>query len=65
MYLTIKKLNIFAETKGKLDSLEFDTRGIERAKIHCAKEHFKRISNGDVKYDAVDSYEMLMGKIMK
>ncbi|WP_352417801.1 DEAD/DEAH box helicase family protein [Proteiniborus sp.] len=61
----MKHIYFVAETKGKLDSLEFDTRGIEKAKIHCAKEHFKKISNGEVKYHAVDSYEMLMEEIMK
>ena len=46
-----------------MDTLEL--RGIEDAKIHCAREHFKAISNGNVVYDVVDSYKSLMDKIMK
>ncbi|TCU68935.1 type III restriction enzyme [Tissierella praeacuta] len=61
----IKHIYFVAETKGKLESLEFDTRGVERAKILCAKKHFEKISNGEVKYHAVGSYEQLMEKIMK
>lgn len=40
-------------------------RLIEKAKIHCAKEHFKAISDGNVVYDVVDSYKSLMEKVMK
>jgi type III restriction enzyme len=60
----VRHIYFVAETKGKLESLKFDTRGIEEAKIHRAKEHFKRISSDTVKYEAVDSYEMLMDKVM-
>lgn len=34
-------------------------RLIEEAKIHCAREHFKAISNGEIVYDVVDSFESL------
>ena len=40
-------------------------RMIEDAKIHCAREHFKAISGGNVVYDVVDSYQALMDKIMR
>lgn len=60
----VRHIYFIAETKGKLESLEFDVRGVEKAKIHCAKEHFKKISNGTVKYEAVDGYEMLMKEVM-
>ena len=40
-------------------------RKIEESKIHCAKEHFKAISNGNVVYDVVDSYNSLLNKVMK
>ena len=33
---------------------------VEEAKIHCAREHFRAISNGNVVYDVVDSYESLL-----
>ena len=41
-----------------MDTMEL--RGIEDAKIHCAREHFKAISNGEVVYDVVDSYQSLL-----
>ena len=40
-------------------------RLMEESKIHCAREHFKAISNGDVIYDVVDGYKSLMDKVMK
>ena len=46
-----------AETKGSMDSMQL--RLIEEAKIHCAREHFKVISNSEVEYDVVDSFEAL------
>lgn len=55
---SVKHIYFVAETKGSLSSLQF--RGIEEAKIHCAKEHFKAISNGSVVYDVVDGYDELM-----
>lgn len=47
-----------AETKGSMSSNQL--RLIEEAKIHCAREHFRAISNGNVVYDVVDSYESLL-----
>lgn len=60
---TVKHIYFVAETKGSMDTLEL--RGIEDAKIHCAREHFKAISGDDVVYDVVDSYEALLSKVMK
>lgn len=40
-------------------------RKIEESKIHCAREHFKAISDGNVVYDVVDSYRSLMDKVLK
>ncbi|HHV17939.1 MAG TPA: DEAD/DEAH box helicase family protein [Thermoanaerobacterales bacterium] len=60
----VRHIYFIAETKGKLESLKFGIRGIEEAKIHCAREHFKKISNSTVKYDVVDSYEILMDKVI-
>jgi len=39
-------------------------REIEKAKIHCAREHFKAISTSSVVYDVVDSYAALLDKVM-
>ena len=40
-------------------------RLIEESKIHCAREHFKAISNGEVVYDVVDSYQSLLDLVTK
>ena len=40
-------------------------RLIEQSKIHCAREHFRAISNGNVVYDVVDSYKKLMDIVIK
>ncbi|QNU67943.1 DEAD/DEAH box helicase family protein [Ruminiclostridium herbifermentans] len=58
----VKHIYFVAETKGSMSSMQL--RMIEDAKIHCAREHFKAISSGNVKYDVIDSYESLMNKLM-
>ena len=60
---TVKHIYFVAETKGSMSSMQL--RLIEESKIHCAREHFKAISNGNVVYDVVDSYKSLMEKVMK
>ena len=60
---TVKHIYFVAETKGSMHSMQL--RLIEESKIHCAREHFKAISNGNVVYDVVDSYETLLNKVMK
>jgi type III restriction enzyme len=60
----VRHIYFIAETKGALNSLKLRTDDIEKAKIHCAKEHFKKISSDTVKYDAVESYEKLMEIVM-
>lgn len=60
---SVKHIYFVAETKGSMNSMQL--RLIEESKIHCAKEHFKAISNGNVVYDVVDSYKSLMDKVMK
>lgn len=60
---TAKHIYFVAETKGSMRSMQL--RLIEESKIHCAREHFKAISNGNVVYDVVDSYETLLNKVMK
>ena len=60
---TVKHIYFVAETKGSLNSMQL--RLIEESKIHCAREHFKAISNGEVVYDVVDSYQSLMDLVTK
>ena len=59
----VKHIYFVAETKGSMSSMQL--RLIEESKIHCAREHFKAISNGNVVYDVVDSYKSLLEKVMK
>ena len=59
----IKHIYFVAETKGSMNSMQL--RQVEESKIHCAKEHFKAISNGSVVYDVVDSYKSLLDKVMR
>ena len=60
---TVKHIYFVAETKGSMSSLQL--RDIEKAKIHCAREHFKAISSGNVVYDVIDSYQALLDRVMK
>lgn len=60
---TVKHIYFVAETKGSMSSMQL--RMIEESKIHCAREHFKAISNGNVVYDVVDSYQALLDKVMR
>ena len=60
---TVKHIYFVAETKGSMSSMQL--RLIEESKIHCAKEHFKAISSGEVVYDVVDSYQSLLDLVTK
>lgn len=60
---TVKHIYFVAETKGSMSSMQL--RDIEKAKVHCAREHFKAISNGTVKYDVVDGYKALLDIVTK
>lgn len=60
---TVKHIYFVAETKGSMNSMQL--RLIEESKIHCAREHFKAISNGKVVYDVVDSYKTLLDMVTK
>ena len=60
---TVKHIYFVAETKGSMSTMQL--REIERSKIHCAREHFKAISGGNVVYEVVDSYQALLEKVMQ
>lgn len=60
---TVKHIYFVAETKGSMDSMQL--RLIEESKIHCAREHFKAISNSEVVYEVVDSYKTLLDMLIK
>ncbi|MBU9712038.1 type III restriction-modification system endonuclease [Evansella tamaricis] len=59
----VKHVFFVAETKGSLSSMEL--RKIEDLKIHCAREHFKKISSDTVEYDVIDSYDELLNIILQ
>lgn len=60
---SVKHIYFVAETKGSMNSMQL--RLIEESKIHCAKEHFKAVSNDEVVYDVIDSYKALLDIVTK
>ena len=54
----VRHIYFVTETKGT-DS-DMGLREIEKLKIHCATEHFKEISAGEVKFEKISSYGKLM-----
>lgn len=54
----VKHIFFVAETKGTMESLNL--RPIEQAKISCAKKLFNEMSNSQVRYHDVDSYQSLL-----
>ncbi|MBN1167591.1 MAG: hypothetical protein JXA44_10750, partial [Methanospirillaceae archaeon] len=59
----VKHIYFVAETKGDLSSLQL--REIESLKIHCAREHFRKISNDTVRYEVISDYQGLLNEVMK
>lgn len=59
----VKHIYFVAETKGSLSTLQL--RGIEDAKIQCARKHFEALNSDNIKYDVVSSYKDLMEIVMK
>ena len=56
-----KHIFFIAETKGSLDSMEL--RGVEKAKIACARKLFNDASTSDVRYGAISNYDELLNII--
>ncbi|MBO1031392.1 DEAD/DEAH box helicase family protein [Tessaracoccus sp. SD287] len=57
----IKHVYFVAETKGSMSTLQL--KGVENAKIECARKFFASLSDKShegVKYDVVDSYDSLL-----
>ena len=54
----VKHVFFIAETKGSMDSMQL--KGVEKAKIECAKKLFNNASTSKVRYDVVDSYGSLL-----
>ena len=51
---TARYTYVVAELRGSTDTKE--SRWLEEAKRHCAREHFKAVSGGQVIYDVADGY---------
>ena len=57
----VKHIYFVAETKGSLDSLQL--KGVEGAKIECAKKLFNKMSSSKVRYEYVTNYSDLLDKM--
>ena len=58
----IKHIYFVAETKGSMSTLQL--KGVENAKIECARRFFASLDSEAVKYDVVKDYAELMTLIM-
>ena len=54
----VKHIFFIAETKGSMDSMQL--KGIEKAKIDCAKKLFNEVSTSKVRYHEVTSYQNML-----
>ena len=54
----VKHIFFIAETKGSMDSMQL--KGIEKAKIDCAKKLFNEMSTSKVRYHEVNGYDALL-----
>lgn len=57
----VKHIFFIAETKGSMDSMQL--KGVELAKIECAKKLFNNISTSKVRYHEVTDYSTMMDVI--
>lgn len=60
---SVRHVFFVAETKGTMDSMEL--RGIENAKITCARKLFNEMSGSGVRYQAVATYDDLLNEVGK
>ena len=58
----VKHIFFIAETKGSMDSMQL--KGVELAKISCAKKLFNEMSTSQVRYHEVNGYDALLN-VMK
>ena len=57
---SVKHIYFVVETKGNMENMSLELRGVEFAKTECARKHFAAISSDSVKYEVVETYEDLM-----
>lgn len=59
---SVRNVYFVAETKGSTDVAML--RETEKSKIECAREHFKTISDNEIQYDVVDTYDKLLTLVL-
>lgn len=59
----VKHIYFVAETKGSEDITQL--RAVEHAKIECASRHFATISDSQLKFGVITSYDTLYNKVMQ
>ena len=57
----VKHIFFIAETKGSMDSMQL--KGVEKAKIDCAKKLFNEMSTNNVRYHEVTDYDTMLNEI--
>ncbi|MDD6581894.1 MAG: DEAD/DEAH box helicase family protein [Bacteroidales bacterium] len=57
----VKHVFFIAETKGSMDSMQL--KGVEKAKIDCAKKLFNNISTSNVRYHEVGDFQTMLNVI--
>ena len=57
----VKHVFFIAETKGSMDSMQL--KGVEKAKIECAKKLFNSVSTSKVRYHEVSGYSEMLDAI--
>ena len=57
----VKHIFFIAETKGSMDSMQL--KGVEKAKIECAKKLFNSVSTSKVRYHEVSGYSEMLDAI--
>lgn len=57
----VKHVYFIAETKGSMDSLQL--KGVEKAKIECAKKLFNEMSKENIYYNKVSTFDDLMNML--
>ena len=57
----VKHIFFIAETKGSMDSMQL--KGIEKAKVDCAKKLFNSVSTSKVRYHEVNGYNEMLDAI--
>ena len=58
---SVKHIYFVAETKGSLDTMQL--KGVENAKIECAKKLYNKMSTSKVRYEYVTNYSDMLNKM--